>query len=369
MSALSVSETLDTLVIGAGVVGLAVARALAQNGRDVLVLEQNSSFGEGTSSRNSEVIHAGIYYPPGSLKARLCVRGKALLYTYLEQRGIAHRQCGKLIVASNDKHTEMLRAYAARAQQNGVDDLEWLSAGEIRAIEPSVQAVAGLHSPSTGILDTHALMSALLGDLEAAGGQAVFRHPVEAVSRDTRGLQVRCGSLTLSPALLVNCAGLSAPLLARGVSAGDMPDGFLAKGHYYTLRGASPFSRLIYPVAEAGGLGIHVTLDLQGRVRFGPDVRWVDSVDYAFDDTRRGAFIDAIRRYYPDLDTSRLDPGYTGIRPKIVRPGEPDADFHIAGPADHGVAGLINLLGIESPGITASLAIAEYVCALSNVER
>lgn len=360
----------DVVVVGAGVVGLAVARALALSGRDTLVIEAEPTFGSGISSRNSEVIHSGIYYAPGSLKARLCVDGREQLYAYCAARGVPHRQLGKLIVAADEGDVAILERYRALAQANGAGDLPWLTAGQVHELEPAVRCVRAIHAPRTGIVDSHAFMLALLGDLQAAGGQLACRAPMaSAQARDGRFV-VRVGGdapVTLECALLVNCAGLAAPLVARTIeplAPGALPHAFYAKGHYYALAGRSPFTRLVYPVAEAGGLGIHVTLDLGGRAKFGPDVQWVDAVDYAFDDSRRGRFRDAIRRYYPGLDETRLQPDYTGIRPKIAAPGTPAADFRIDGPRSHGVPGLVNLMGIESPGLTAALAIGDHVRGL-----
>lgn len=359
------AETVDAVVIGAGVVGLAVARALALVGRDVLVLERNNRIGAETSSRNSEVIHAGIYYPPGSLKARLCRDGKHMLYAYCAERGIGHRQCGKLIVAGDDGQRPALSKIISCAEANGVTDLELLTADACIAREPEVRAVGGLFSPSTGIIDSHDFMTSLQGDLEAAGGMVVLNTAVTDVAIKVGQLTVVTGgpeAMTLRPRSLVNAAGLGAPALAGGIVR-DVPPLHLAIGHYYALSGKSPFRHLVYPLPADGGLGVHVTLDLAGQARFGPDVRWIEGVDYSFDDTRRDDFIDAIRTYYPGLDSARLSPAYTGIRPKLVGPGEAAADFRIDGPDRHGVDGLVNLFGIESPGLTAALAIADEVCA------
>ncbi|MEQ8483530.1 MAG: NAD(P)/FAD-dependent oxidoreductase [Pseudomonadales bacterium] len=351
------SERVDVVVIGAGAVGLACARAIAQRGRDVLVLERHRQIGTETSSRNSEVIHAGIYYPEGSLKARLCVAGKAMLYRYLEERGVPHRRCGKIIVATEPAQTEVLKQYQHHAQRNGAGALRWLDGADVRRLEPEVTAVAGVLSPTTGILDSHAYMLALQGDLEAAGGMIAFLTVVQDLARDGDRIRVVCDGVEISAAGVVNAAGLQAPELARRLCP-DAPAAYYARGRYYVYDGRAPFSRLVYPVAEAGGLGVHVTIDIGGGVRFGPDVTWIDAVDYRFDDDRRGDFEAAIRRYFPGLEPGRLHPGYTGIRPKISGPGEPAADFRIDGPGDHGIPGLVNLLGIESPGLTASLAIA-----------
>jgi L-2-hydroxyglutarate oxidase LhgO len=350
----------DCIVIGAGVVGLACARALAQQGRDVLLLERHGHIGEETSSRNSEVIHAGIYYPTGSAKARLCVRGKELLYEYCAAHSIPHNNCGKLIVATDESQLTVLEGYQQQARRNGVGELTSLSQAQIVELEPEVDAVAGLWSPTTGIVDSHAFMLSLQGQLEQAGGVIAFATPVTALEQKNSQLIVHSDDYSVSCSTLINSAGHGAPQLAAALSA-DVPSGYYARGHYYGYRGRPPFSRLVYPVAEAGGLGVHVTVDLAGQVKFGPDVEWVQALDYRFDDSRRQRFAAAIRRYFPALDADRLEPGYVGIRPKISAPGEAAADFQIAGETDHGVPGLINLLGIESPGLTSALAIAEEV--------
>lgn len=362
------TESVDVVVIGAGVVGLACARALALCGREVLVLERHSLIGSETSSRNSEVIHAGIYYPTGSLKARLCVEGKARLYAYCAERGVPHRRCGKIIVATADEQLGTLRDYQAHAARNGAGDLAWLDRDAVRALEPAVSAIAGIHSPTTGIIDSHAFMLALQGDLEAAGGLVVLNAEVSGLTRDGAGICVETEAMALSARLVVNSAGLAAPMLARRLDT-QAPNGWFARGRYYGYAGPAPFSRLVYPVAEGAGLGVHVTVDLAGQVRFGPDVEWIDTIDYTFDDTPRDAFHAAISRYFPAVERERLLPGYTGIRPKISPPGATAADFRIDGPSAHGVSGLINLLGIESPGLTASLAIAEWVVERVRVER
>ena len=354
------SDAVDVVVIGAGVVGLACARALALGGRDVVVLERHGQIGTETSSRNSEVIHAGIYYPTGSLKAALCVRGKALLYAYCEAHGVPQRRCGKLIVASDAAQVPLLDNYRRQAESNDAGTLIPLSGREVAALEPAVRAVAGVLSESTGIIDSHAYMLALQGDLEAAGGMIAFGTEVLGLAAASAGITVTTKAMELQAAWVINAAGLDAPRVAGWLTA-DAPRAWYARGRYYAYEGRAPFSRLVYPVAEPGGLGVHVTLDLGGQARFGPDVAWIDAVDYHFDDSRREIFETAIRRYFPDLDGARLHPGYTGIRPKISGPDEPAADFRIDGPGAHGVGGLVNLLGIESPGLTASLAIAEQV--------
>ncbi len=359
-------DEFDCAVIGAGVVGLAVARALALTGREVIVLEAEGSIGTGTSSRNSEVIHAGIYYPKGSLKARLCVEGKRLLYDYAGERGLPHRRCGKLIVATAEAQVGQLSEIMTKAAANGVDDMVLQSGDEARAMEPQLQCLAALHSPSTGIVDSHALMLSLQGDLERSGGVVALKSGVVGaeclgdaiVLKSIDGTRLRCNSV-------VNAAGLAAPLLAGqfdGLPASSIPAAYFAKGNYFTLAGRAPFSRLIYPVPEAAGLGVHLTLDLGGQAKFGPDVQWVDSPDDLVVDPARGdGFYAEVRKYWPGLPDGALVPGYAGIRPKISGPGEAAADFMIAGPAMHGVRGLVNLFGIESPGLTSSLAIANHV--------
>jgi L-2-hydroxyglutarate oxidase LhgO len=368
------NEQLDCVVIGAGVVGLAVARALAMRGREVVVLEAANAIGTGTSSRNSEVIHAGIYYPAGSLKASLCVRGREQLYAYCRERGVAHRQIGKVIVATTVAELPTLAKYLRAARVNGVLDLEELDQARVRELEPAVQCAGGLLSPSTGIVDSHSLMLAYRGDVEAHGGFLAFASPLlgGAIDGATGGasLHLEIGGsapVRVKARCVVNSAGLAAPAVARSFKdfpRARIPQEYFARGHYFVLNGRSPFHRLVYPTAEPGGLGVHVTLDLAGRVRFGPDVQWINGIDYTFDAARKEEFIAAIRRYYPALDAARVEEGYTGIRPKISGPAEPAADFMISGPADHGVPGLVNLFGIESPGLTASLAIAENVADL-----
>lgn len=356
----------ETVVIGAGVVGLASARALALAGRDVLVLEAAGQAGTETSSRNSEVIHAGLYYETGSLKARLCVRGREQLYDYCTARGIPYRRTGKFIVAASPAELAVLERYRGLARANDVGDLPWLSARQLRAAEPALEVVGAIHSPSTGIIDGHALMLSLWADLESAGGTIAFRSQLRAGRRIAAGfaLDVAGFDEPLECRELVNAAGLNAPAVARALencAPDSAPAASYARGHYFSLSGPAPFRRLIYPVADAAGLGIHVTLDLAGRARFGPDLEWVDGVDYQFDDSRRGAFAAAIRRYYPGLDERRLQPAYVGVRPKISRPGAPAADFRIDGPSRHGIPGLVQLFGIESPGLTACLAIGSEV--------
>jgi len=357
----------DVVVAGAGVVGLAIARALAMAGRDVMVLEAADAFGTETSSRNSEVIHAGIYYPRGSLKARLCVEGREKLYTYCETHGVPYRKCGKLIVATSEPQLAELQKITAAAAANGVI-LNQLSAVQARVLEPELQCTGALFSPETGIVDSHALMLSLLGEAERHGASLVCHSKVSSARVEPDGIRVIVneGQTDLSARMLINSGGLSAPGIAEriaGFPREHVRRGYLAKGNYFTLAGRSPFSRLVYPVPEPGGLGVHLTLDLAGRARFGPDVQWVESADYTVDPRRSERFYGEVRKYWPALADGALEPGYAGIRPKIAGPGEPNADFVIEGPSTHGVPCVVNLFGIESPGLTASLAIAERVLA------
>ena len=351
-------------------VGLAVARRLALAGHEVVVLEGETAIGSHASSRNSEVIHAGIYYAPNSLKAKLCVTGKRALYRYCEEHGVAHRRCGKLIVATGEEQRPALERIQAQAQTNGVDDLRWLTETQARAMEPQLACVGALHSPSTGIIDSHGLMLAYQADAERCGAVVALRSPVQhgrlrpgLIELDVGGTQ----PTRIQARVVVNSAGMHAPKLAatlEGYPADRVPRSYYCKGNYYSFGGRPPFSRLIYPVPESAGLGVHLTLDLAGQARFGPDVEWIDAVDYSVDPRRADAFYREIRRYWPALADGTLQPAYAGIRPKIQAPGEPARDFLIEGPSDHGIAGLVNLFGIESPGLTASLAIAEHVHAL-----
>ena len=372
-------ESIDALVIGAGVVGLAVGRALALTGRETIVLEAAGGIGQGVSSRNSEVIHAGLYYPPGSLKADLCVRGKALLYDFCASHGVPHRACGKLVVATAADQHAALEALHQRARANGVPAQAW-SAAQARALEPELHCTAALWSPSTGIVDSHALMLALQGDMERAGGLLALQSQVRSlVLRPSGGAVVEVataeGEMPIAARAVVNAAGLQACALARrftGLAAQHVPHPRFAKGSYFTLPGRSPFKHLIYPAPVGAWLGVHVTLDLGGQIKFGPDLEWLDTedagaIDYDTDPARAAAFEGAIRRYWPGLPAGALQPGYSGARPKIHGPGEPAPDFRIDGPARHGVPGLVNLFGIESPGLTAALAIAERVTALLAV--
>ncbi len=368
-------ERVDCVVIGAGVIGLAVARAAARTGREVVVVEAARAIGTVTSSRNSEVIHAGHYYPPGSLKARLCVEGRERLYAYCALHGIAYRRCGKLIVATAPSQVPSLHALEAQARRNGVTDIGRLTAAEAVAMEPALACVAALHSPSTGIVDSHQYMLALEGDAQAAGAAFAFASPVEGGAITPDGIELAIGGdapMRVVANSVFNCAGHDAPRVARaidGMPAAAIPRAYLCKGNYFRLTGRTPFSRLVYPMPEAAGLGVHLTLDLAGRARFGPDVEWVDAIDYAVDPARAAAFYPAIRQYWPALPDGSLVPDYAGVRPKLQAPGEPARDFMIAGPRAHGVTGLTHLFGIESPGLTASLSIADHALAESAAPR
>ncbi|MEI8393405.1 MAG: NAD(P)/FAD-dependent oxidoreductase [Rhodospirillaceae bacterium] len=364
-------ERVECVVIGAGAVGLAVARRLALSGREVVVLEAAAAIGTGTSSRNSEVIHAGMYYPTGSLRAQLCVAGNRALYEFCSSRGLAHKRLGKLIVAIDDAQREKLAAIERQGRINAVDGLEWLTAEQARELEPAVSCVAALLSPSTGIIDSHGLMLALRGEAEAHGAAFAFNSPVIGGRVGDNDHELEVGGaepMRLGCRVLINCAGLGAQAVARGLAglpAATVPKQVLAKGNYFSLSGAKhPFRRLVYPIPPEASLGVHVVLDLAGQVRFGPDVEWIDRIDYTVDPGRADSFYPVIRRYWPALPDGVLVPAYSGIRPKLTGPGEPAADFMIHGKADHGLVGLVNLFGIESPGLTSCLAIAERVAGL-----
>ena len=365
-------DQIECVVIGAGVVGLAVARALAARGREVIVLEAAEAIGVGTSSRNSEVIHAGIYYPRGSLKATLCVRGREMLYDYCVERNVPHSRCGKLLVATSNAQIPQLESLMNKGRENGVLDLMRITGGEAQALEPALECVAAVFSPQTGIVDSHQLMLALQGDAERDGAVFAFHAPVEAIEASNGRFIIKVGGdapATISSACVINSAGLHANALARkirGLDARHVPPLYLARGNYFSISGRAPFSRLIYPMPNEAGLGVHLTIDLGGQARFGPDVEWVDAINYDVDPQRAESFYAAIRAYWPALPEHALQPAYAGIRPKLSGPGEPAADFVIQGPAAHGVRGLVNLFGIESPGLTASLAIAQRVCELSG---
>ena len=365
-------EKVECVVVGAGVIGLAVARRLAQSGREVVVLEAAEGIGTATSSRNSEVIHAGIYYRSGSLMARMCVSGKQALYRYCRDQGIPHQNCGKLIVATTQAETEKLQSIRAHAEANGVADLQTLSGEAARALEPALHCKAALLSPSTGIIDSHAYMLALRGNAEDAGAAFAFHTPLLGARARAGRIELDAGGeapMSLECRLLINAAGLGATSVARsieGMPVEKIPQAFLAKGNYFSCAARAPFSHLIYPVPEPGGLGVHLTLDMAGQARFGPDVEWVASIDYAVDPVRAERFYPAIRRYWPALPDGALMPSYSGMRPKIVPPEVAVQDFMIQGPKEHGIDGLINLFGIESPGLTSSLAIADYVGELAD---
>lgn len=361
-------ETLDCVVIGAGVIGLACARALALAGRQVVIVEQETACGQHCSSRNSEVIHAGLYYPPGSRKAALCVAGKALLYRYCRERAIPHQRIGKLLLAVNDADSPRLAALQQRAAANGVRELAWLDRAALAEREPAVQAHAALLSSSTGIIDSHALLQALLADAEQHGAQLVLASTVVAGQVSAAGIVLQLDDgYQVRVRQVINAAGPWAPAVAaslRGVPRETIPRAYYARGVYFALSGQHPFSQLIYPLPEPGGLGTHLTLDLAGQARFGPDVEWIDAVDYQLNADRAQQFYRSIRRWWPELADAALTPAYSGVRPKIVGPSAADADFLLQGEREHGVRGLLNLYGIESPGLTASLAIAEQVAAL-----
>ena len=358
-------EAVDAVVIGAGVIGLAVGRALAMRGLETIVLDRAAAIGTETSSRNSEVIHAGLYYPTASNKARLCVAGRERLYDYCESHGVAHRRCGKLLVATDESQWAGLQCLHAQALANGVSDVQWLSGEQARAMEPALVASAALWSPSTGIIDSHGLMLALQGDLERHGGAVALRAPVVSVTADEHGHVLQVGGdapMQLAAKLVVNSAGLWAPGLAASMALRGVPTAAYAKGNYFSLAAPAPFSRLIYPLPQAAGLGVHLTLDLAGQARFGPDVEWISpaspaDIDYRVEAARADGFEDAIRRYWPGLPGGALQPAYSGVRPKISS----GQDFQFHGPREHGVVGLVNLFGMESPGLTACLAIADEV--------
>ena len=360
-------DEVECVVVGAGVIGLAAARALALAGYEVLVIERAWTIGFETSSRNSEVIHSGIYYPKDSLKAKTCVAGRNRLYAYCREHRIAHAQLGKIIVAADEAEVPALEKIAAAARANGVDDVEWLTALQAQRLEPELRCVAALLSPSTGIIDSHALMLAFEGEAEAAGAVMALRTPIASGQVRADGFELTTGGddpCKLRCRYLVNAAGLSAPALARaidGVPPETIPPAYFCRGVYFTLSGRTPFRRLVYPVPPAGGLGVHITLDLAGQARFGPDVEWIAAIDYTVDPARGEAFYAAVRRYWPGLRDGALQPGYAGIRPKISGPTESAADFVVQGPETHRVPGLVNFYGIESPGLTASLALADEV--------
>ncbi len=364
------TDAVDCVVVGAGAVGLAVARALARDGQEVVVLERNGAIGTETSARNSGVIHAGIYYPTGSLKARLCVAGKERLYAYCAERGVPHQRLGKLIVATAEEQIPALEALARKADENGVSDLRRLTPAEARELEPEVRCVAALFSPSTGIVDAAALALSYLGDAEGCGAALALNSPVVGGRVTAGGFELDVGGaepMTLGCRRLVNSAGLGAPALARllrGLDPATVPPSYLCKGNYFSLAGRAPFRHLVYPMPELASIGVHVVLDMGGQTRFGPDAEWIQAIDYAVDPARAAPFYEAIRRYWPGLPDGALTPAYAGIRPKLQAPGGPVVDFLIQGPPTHGVPGLVNLYGIESPGLTSSLAIADQLAAM-----
>jgi L-2-hydroxyglutarate oxidase LhgO len=358
---------MDVLVVGAGVLGLAIACTLARRGHAVIIAERTGGIGNGVSSRNSEVIHGGMYYPAGSLRARHCVAGRRMLYAFCDSHGVPHRRCGKLIVATNDLEQAKIDGIYQQGIENGVENLKLLTGAEARALEPALSCTGAVHSPETGIIDSHALMLALQGELEDYGGTVAFHADVERLAPRGSGWETLVGGAepaTLTVDAVVNAAGLGAQALARATESypeARVPRLVLAKGNYFGCLGRPAFSRLIYPAPVDGGLGTHVTLDLNGRMRFGPDVEWIETEDYRVNPTRAASFAASIRRYWPGLPENALVPDYAGIRPKLTGPGEPAADFVIDGPAEHGLAGLVHLFGIESPGLTASLSLAEDV--------
>ena len=365
-------EQVDCVVVGAGVVGIAAARALAGAGHEVIVLDAAGAIGTETSSRNSEVVHAGIYYPQSSLMARLCVQGRRRLYAFCAEHGVPTNRCGKLIVATDDDERARLLAIRSRAESNGVEELQLLDALQARRLEPSLVCTGALLSPCTGVLDSHAYMLALQGEAEALGAVFVLNSPVSGGEVTEDGVIIQVGQsdpMLLRCRLLINAAGLHAPDLASriaGMPREQVPRAYFAKGSYFMLAGASPFSRLIYPVPVPGGLGVHLTLDLGGQARFGPDVEWITTLDYTVDPSRARNFYAAVRRYWPGLPDGALHPGYAGIRPKIVAAGATAQDFVVQGRRTHGVPGLVNLFGIESPGLTASIALGDLVCEVSR---
>ena len=362
------ADQLDCVVVGAGVVGLAVGRSLAKAGREVVVLEAEPEIGMHTSSRNSEVIHAGLYYPEGSLKAELCVNGKKMLYDYCEQRHIPFQRIGKLIVAAHEEEQERLLAVRSQAEKNGVMDLRLVEQAEIRELEPAIVGDLALFSPSTGIIDSHSLMIALQADIESHDGVVLTHSKLTnaTVTSDGFRLYVDGTDDEFECKTLINACGLHAEIVARtidGLSPEHISTVRYAIGHYFAYQGKSPFQHLVYPLPIEGGLGVHATNDMGGAARFGPDVEWVEEIDYGFDESRLERFAESIRQYFPDLDVGKLAPAYTGIRPKLTDPGETPRDFAIEGAEIHGVAGLVNLFGIESPGLTACLAIGEHVAS------
>lgn len=359
--------SVETIIIGAGVIGLAIAREAALQGQDVLVIERHPHFGEETSSRNSEVIHAGIYYPAGSLKAKLCVEGRKLLYRYCVDHHVPHKRLGKLIVATNQDEFAVLQSIREKAAANTVNDLQSISAAQAMEMEPALSCIGALLSPSTGIIDTHQYMLSLVGQIEDYGGAIAYRTSFQSAATVSDGFEVRCDDTVIKCKNLINAGGLNAQTIARAINGLDqkyIPERYLTKGNYFTMNKPSPFKHLVYPVPNTASLGVHVTLDLAGQIRFGPDQEWVNDLNYDVDPTRAATFYDAIRNYYPDLSDGSLIPAYAGIRPKIQGPNDPMCDFDIKGPKAHEIPGLVTMTGMESPGLTASLAIAKHVMTL-----
>lgn len=369
------TDVIDVLVVGAGVVGLAVARRMALAGQQVMIVERAAAFGMETSSRNSEVIHAGIYYAPGSLKAELCIEGKEMLYDFCDSRGVAYRRCGKLVVATSAAQRADLERIRDNAERSGMTELVWLDGARVHEMEPDILCNVALFSPSTGIIDSHGYMLALLGEAETHGAMLVCNTEIVGIDRVADGWAVRIAGEAdpvVSARTVINCAGLGANALARHIEGLDpvrVPQLRYAKGCYFTYGAKTNFRHLIYPVPEPGGLGTHLTLDLGGQARFGPDVEWVDEINYDVPESRRDKFAVAVGQFWPNVDSSQLQPAYAGIRPKLSGPGEPNADFVLSGPADHGLEGIINLFGIESPGLTSSLALAERVHTIWETNR
>jgi L-2-hydroxyglutarate oxidase LhgO len=362
---MSVIENIECTVIGAGVVGLAIARSLALQGREVIILESESSIGTGTSSRNSEVIHAGIYYETGSLKAKLCVKGKSVLYEYCKTRGVPFKRCGKMIVATHNGQIDRLKILQQKAIDNNVTDLIWQDQKTTLEMEPALNATASLFSPSTGLIDSHALMLSYQGEAEANGTVIAYNTPVLSGEITGSGILLHAGGktpMTIKSTAVFNCGGLNAQRIAaslKGFPSEHVPETHYAKGNYFSLNDKNPFTHLIYPIPEEAGLGVHLTLDLGGQARFGPDVEWIDKINYNVDPSRGNKFYGAIRDYWPGLRDNTLLPGYSGIRSKLKGKGNAPMDFVFSGPSSHGVQGLVNLFGIESPGLTSSLLIAD----------
>ncbi len=369
-------DRIDCVVVGAGVVGLAVAREMALQGRETILLERESAFGTVSSARNSEVIHAGIYYPKDSLKAKLCVEGNRLLYEYCRSHQVATQPYGKLIVASDETQIDDLQAILYKAQNNGVPEIKMISGEEAKTLEPNLNCVAAILSSTTGVVDSHGYMLSLLGGFEDAGGMIAYQSPfisAKPIGKNAEGgYQLEIGGadgMQIQTKLLINCAGMSAPAIAQkieGLRNDQIPKAYFAKGNYFSLSGKSPFAHLIYPIPEPGGLGVHLTLDMGGQAKFGPDVEWLDIdaeewIDYTVNPKRGEGFYEAVRRYWPGLKDNSLQPDYSGVRAKIVPPNAPAGDFCFNAPQDHGMQGLYNLYGFESPGLTASLAIAKHL--------